>query len=325
MAQSSIHEILLKRFGRNPIEGDSGDDNKLEEFKFERVLRIDSKRKQVCLECSYQQRAAVLILEKNPFDEQLLSKIGDNFNQVIKRCTNLFRNDIYGSYLVNLILDDGEHDALLNKIFMTIIHPASPKDIEKYIDHPHRMIAETADMYERITKPYIEQQVSTPGHLQWLYNVLDGKAETDRIIHSDNDFILANDMKWNATNDQLTDMEKQSTYLNALIRRRDLRSLRDLNADHLPLLQSIYERGRQVISQRYGIPVDQLRVFIHYQPSFYHVHVHFTHILNEQRGFQCERAHLITTVMENIGLMRDYYQKVTLHYPLSDASMLKFD
>ena len=244
---------------------------------------------------------------------------------MVKRGTNLFRNDIYGSYLIDVIFDQLDDNLLLNKIFMSIIHPASPKDIEKYIDHPRRMIAETSDLYERITKPYIDEQVSTPGHLQWLYNVLDGTAETDRIIHSDQDFILAKDMKWNCKQDELSEIEKQGIYLNALVRRRDLHSLRDLNANHLPLLEAIYERGRQAISKRYSIPIDQLRVFIHYQPSFYHVHVHFTHIMNEHHGFQCERSHLLATVIQNIHLMNDYYQKVTLHFPLSDASKLKFD
>ncbi|OTF83648.1 scavenger mRNA-decapping enzyme DcpS-like protein [Euroglyphus maynei] len=302
----SVHEVLLKRFGPNqPNQG-----SVLADFKFERVLRIDSKRK----------------LVRTQDNNMMIIKIQIQHSRVLKRGTNLFRNDIYGTYLVNLMLDDSEHDALLNKIFMTVIHPASPNDIDKFIDHPHRMIAETADLYDRITKPYIEQQVSKPGHLQWLYNVLEGKAETDRVIHSDQDFVLANDMKWNCENDNhLSELEKQSIYLNALVRRRDLRSLRDLNGQHLPLLEAIYERGRQAISKRYAIPVDQLRVFIHYQPSFYHVHVHFTHLLNEQRGFQCERAHLLSTVIQNIRLMNDYYQRVTLHFPLSDASMLKFN
>lgn len=74
----SVHEVLLKRFGPNqPNQG-----SVLADFKFERVLRIDSKRKLVCLQCMYNEQPAVLILEKNPFDEQLLSNIGDNFRYV---------------------------------------------------------------------------------------------------------------------------------------------------------------------------------------------------------------------------------------------------
>jgi len=67
----------------------------------------------------------------------------------------------------------------------------------------------------------------------------------------------------------------------------------------------------------------ELRVFIHYQPSFYHLHVHFTHIKAEHGGFQAERAHMLSTVIENIRLVPDYYSRVTLEFPLSAASELK--
>lgn len=83
MAQS-VKDLLLKRFSFDSFDND--DDNEkcsLDlNLKFERVLRIDSKRKQVCLQCIYDQQPAILILEKNPFDEQLLAKIGNNFRYV---------------------------------------------------------------------------------------------------------------------------------------------------------------------------------------------------------------------------------------------------
>lgn len=70
-----------------------------------------------------------------------------------------------------------DDDLFLNKIFLTVIHPASPKDIEKYLDHSISLIRETPEHYEKITKPFILEQVSIPGHLQWVYNILEGKAE----------------------------------------------------------------------------------------------------------------------------------------------------
>ena len=29
--------------------------------------------------------------------------------------------------------------------------------------------------------------------------------------------------------------------------------------------------------ERFGVVEEQLRVFVHYQPSYYHFHVHFVH------------------------------------------------
>lgn len=133
-------------------------------------------------------------------------------------------------------------------------------------------------------------------------------------------------MKWKCDqpDDQLTEMDRINVYLNAIVVRRDIHSLRDITDEHLPLLEYIYNDGRQIISEKYSIPIKELRVFIHYQPSFYHFHVHFNHIKNSKPGFQCERAHPLSNVIENIRLMPNYYQKVTLEFPLSDISPLKF-
>src|SRR5699024_5068010 len=141
--------------------------------------------------------------------------------------------------------------------------------------------------------------------------------QTDRIIYEENldtdqGFILVKDMKWKVDKEELSELEKSEIYINAFVVRRDLHSLRDLTAEHLPLLEGIFTRGRKAIADKFSVEEQELRVFIHYQPSFYHLHVHFTHIKAENGGFQAERAHMLATVIENIRLVSDYYQKVAI-------------
>ena len=105
---------------------------------------------------------------------------------------------------------------------------------------------------------------------------------------------------------------------------RSVRSLRDLGQDHLPLLRNIQEKGTQEIEKKFGVPRNSLRVFVHYHPSYYHFHVHFTHIGNVHHsniifyflsahaetcdgiagiggaGELAGRAHLIEDIIENI-------------------------
>uniref|UniRef100_W5M411 Decapping enzyme, scavenger n=1 Tax=Lepisosteus oculatus TaxID=7918 RepID=W5M411_LEPOC len=75
----------------------------------------------------------------------------------------------------------------------------------------------------------------------WVYNILEKKAEADRIVYEDPDpdvgFVLLPDFKWDQK--QLDDL-----YLIAIVHRRDIRSLRDLTAAHLPLLLNIQQRGQ---------------------------------------------------------------------------------
>ena len=49
----------------------------------------------------------------------------------------------------------------------------------------------------------------------------------------------------------------------------------------------------------YGVGPEQLRVFIHYHPQFYHLHVHFTRA-HVNPGCEAERAHLLTDVIQVI-------------------------
>lgn len=161
-----------------------------------------------------------------------------------------------------------------------------------------------------------------------LNNNLFTAPQVDRIIYEENlnndqGFLLVKDMKWKIDKEQLSDLEKSEIYINAFVFRRDLHSLRDLTGKHLPLLEGIFTRGRKAIADKFSMDEKELRVFIHYQPSFYHLHVHFTHIKAEHGGFQTERAHMLASVIENIRLVDDYYQRVAIEFPLSTASELK--
>ena len=87
----------------------------------------------------------------------------------------------------------------------------------------------------------IEIQYIETFFLQWVYNILEKKKEADRIIYenadAENGFILLPDMKWNQ--EQLDDL-----YLVAIIHRRGVKSVRDLDQSHLPLLKNILQEGQ---------------------------------------------------------------------------------
>uniref|UniRef100_A0A0P4WE53 m7GpppX diphosphatase n=1 Tax=Scylla olivacea TaxID=85551 RepID=A0A0P4WE53_SCYOL len=155
--------------------------------------------------------------------------------------------------------------------------------------------------------------------LQWIYNILDHKKEVDRIVFEDPDpdtgFILLPDLKW--TGEQMEDL-----YLQAIVRRRDITCLRELDASHLPLLKNLLEKGSAAIKEKYGIPAHKLRVYLHYQPSFYHLHVHFSALSFEAPGTWAGKAHLLSSVISNIETCSDHYQKVTLPYTLKDNAPL---
>ncbi|CAL1287878.1 unnamed protein product [Larinioides sclopetarius] len=155
--------------------------------------------------------------------------------------------------------------------------------------------------------------------IQWVHNILEHKSEAERIVFEDPDpqlgFVLLPDLKWDES-------EKSSVYLIAICHTKDVKSLRDLNASHLPLLKNIRKKALDAILKKYNIPSEKLRVFLHYQPSYYHLHVHFTSINKQVLGCQFEKARLLDTVISNIELLATYYQDVTLTYTLKSNDPL---
>lgn len=190
----------------------------------------------------------------------------------------------------------------------TVVYPATERHIHKYMEQDLFIIRETPESYEKITLPYLEKEQFS---VDWVYNVLEHKTEQERIIIEDRDslkgFMLLPDLKWDG-------ISKETLYCTAIVMDRTIKSIRDLRESHLPLLENIREKSLQAIEEKYAIPSSQIRAYFHYQPSYYHLHVHFNYLKYDAPGIFCDKAHLIDTVIDNILLCPNYYQKATLNF-----------
>ena len=80
---------------------------------------------------------------------------------------------------------------------------------------------------------------------------------------------------------------------------------------------------QEAIEQKYGIPSDQLRVYLHYQPSYYHLHVHFTQLSYAAPKTSIGDAHLLHDIIDNIERIdAHYYQKCRLSFTVKESSPL---
>uniref|UniRef100_A0A3P8WLP7 m7GpppX diphosphatase n=1 Tax=Cynoglossus semilaevis TaxID=244447 RepID=A0A3P8WLP7_CYNSE len=279
--------------------------NALSGFKTSNVLSVNAREKRIVLHGKVADEDAVVILEKTPFTE-------DTMDQVFKGSTLKLdmKNYIYSTYQ----LQASPH---YNEIKTTLVCPATEKHISKYKHQESFFVEETKKDYETITLPFIEDQ--TTFSLEWVYNILQKKAEVERIVYEDPDpdtgFILLPDFKWNQK--QVDDL-----YLIAIVHRMNIRSLRDLTAEHLPLLVNILQKGQMTILERYSLPSSKLRVYLHYQPSYYHLHVHFTKLGYDAPGCGVERAHLLSDVIQNLQSDPQYYKNRTMYFPLREEDKL---
>ncbi|KAJ8705984.1 hypothetical protein PYW07_010761 [Mythimna separata] len=289
-------------------ENDNGvNDNQLElkDFELEKILNNNTVRKTVCVQGKFKDKSgvALIVLEKNAFTEEVLDNEG--YFSVDTELKTFFQNDIYGNY-------ECFPRPSLNGVKTSIIYPATEKHIAKFSQQESHIVLETPQLYEKLTLPHITKEQF---NLQWVYNILEGKSEQDRIVYDNkcerDGFVLLPDLKW----DGLT---KETLYLLAIVRRRGIKSLRDLDESTLPLLKRIRDEGKKKIYEKYKVPASQLRVYLHYQPSFYHLHVHFTYLRHEAPGIYAEKSHLLDTVIDNIEMIGDYYQRATLPFTIRE-------
>jgi m7GpppX diphosphatase len=205
-----------------------------------------------------------------------------------------------------------------------LIFPASERQLSRAMPSPGlSLIHETPELYRSVTKPFIDETVAS-GSLEWLKNVVQVKKEKERLLWNAEGWILNIDTKWRTHPDALTVPRSEfykhesivDLYCLGIIKQDGVTSLRDLTGDHLPVLREMLEQGPKVIEGVYGVPKDQLRIFVHYQPQFYHFHVHFTRLENDI-GAQVEKAHLLSDVIQDLEDDPECFQKKTLVYKLS--------
>ncbi|KAJ2887050.1 hypothetical protein H4R27_000242 [Coemansia aciculifera] len=258
--------------------------------------------------------AAIVVLERMAFSPLAIAKAGCTLPTLLDSVMLATgeRNDVYA-----WATGDASIAALKPDLRIALTYPATQKHIDKHRHQLRKWVSETPELYARITKSFIDSQPTS--RIQWVYNILSKKVESEHIVFEDPDpdsgFIIVPDLKWDATN---TD----NMYLVAIVHRRDLRSLRDLTRNHLSLLNNIRSKAA-VAAQKYGVSSDQLRLYIHYQPSYYHLHVHITNVLLEGKGMLAGRAHLLDSVIDNISnIASDYYQRATIPYVLGSSDEL---
>ena len=268
----------------------------------------DTDKKLVVVEASVRDSPdpAVLVLEKLSWtDEDVAGALGEKTG-----ARQEFSNDIYGQYGLSVRPE-------LNRVKANIIHPATQKHIEKYLASPTHLVLETPQLYRAVTLPHIKSEQFS---LQWVYNVLDHKKEVERIIFEDPDpetgFILAPDFKWSG-------QSSSDLYCLAIVHQRgSLRSLRDLRASHLPLLRNLREKAVSAVCSKFGLEPSGLRCYFHYQPSYYHLHLHLTSMAFTPPGSGCDGSHLLNTVIDNIERQSNYYQAASLSFKVREKDRL---
>ncbi|KAJ7043548.1 scavenger mRNA decapping enzyme [Mycena alexandri] len=272
--------------------------------------------------------------ERNDTEDIALSSLqGFVFERILLEEPEKCRLTVLGTFPASFVEESNEKstDALPAIVrlertaipYMWLAGWLSPSSIEQqpqgdvkvniYSEQSCVLVRETPEIYRRIVEPYISGLpaertrwrvfrsaccVGCKPNIQlrqgnrnfgWPQRAIEA-------LVSSSEFIILPDMKWDLHT-------VGSLYLIAIVRDNSIRSIRDLRVRHIALLKSIQHEAIAVASDKWGIPKGGLRMYIHYQPSYYHFHVHIVNANYEAGlGMRVGQAHLLDDVIALLEL-----------------------
>ncbi|KAL8338936.1 hypothetical protein RB598_007307 [Gaeumannomyces tritici] len=300
-------------------------------FKFERQLNQDQAGRRTTLLGSIDGQPAVLVVERAPFPtspDYLASITG-----TLATLKNLGSNDIYRWFMASSGASAGEATSKNDQdqhadLKINLIWPCTEQHVKKYGKQGVWFVTETPEIYRDKVQPFMRAK-REEGRLNWVYNIIEGRKEVEDVIYrtplgeaGDEGFLLLPDLNW----DRKT---TEALHLLAIVERRDIWSLRDLRRRHLPWLQHMRARLLEATTGAYPgrIEADQLKLYVHYQPTYYHFHIHIVHVQLEAGATQATGKAVglesIMAQLESMGGGEDAgMDSVPLSYTLGEASEL---
>jgi m7GpppX diphosphatase len=293
-------------------------------FKFEKLLNQDQGGRRIILQGTISGQPALLLAERGAFDTKpaYLSAFG----RLMVHVNNLGENDIYRWYLANSLADNSADQPTPPDLKINLIYPSTDKHIKKYSFQQSRYVIETAETYAKHVRTYMSR-CREEGRLAWVFNILDGKSEQENVLYRskesrpEDDYILLPDLNW----DRKT---VGGLHLLALVVRRDIWSVRDLKKRDVVWLQRLRQTLALTVSKLYpGVEQDMLKFYIHYQPTYYHFHVHIVHVnldptATQAVGKALSLDHIISQLANMSGDEGAGMHNVDLSYTIGEASEL---
>ncbi len=223
----------------------------------------------------------------------------------LRTLKNLGANDIYAWYLADSgVVEETNNDSFAD-LKINLIYPCTEKHIKKYSKQGVRLVTETPAIYTDHVRPYMQKQ-REEGRLNWVYNIIEGKKEVEDVISRtpfgedpEGGLPAGSDLNW----DRKT---LDALHLLAIVERRDIWSLRDLKKKHIPWLRHMSSKVIDATIKAYpSIEADQLKLYVHYQPTYYHFHIHIVHVALEAGATQATgKAVGLESIIEQLEAMQ---------------------
>lgn len=110
----------------------------------------------------------------------------------LENVKNIGHNDIYAWFLASTTSSSSWADVKLN-----LIHPCTEAHVKKYSQQGYRVVTETSELYREKVRGWIARK-REGGRLDWVWNILEGRAEQEDVLLRVHDpkegFLMAPDL-----------------------------------------------------------------------------------------------------------------------------------
>jgi len=208
----------------------------------------------------------------------------DDIHKNIKLCEMLLKNDVFEKYKCKIDLE--------GEIIIC-------KDKSKSKNFINKIKKESYEEYLNIISNYnIEKD-------KWIYNIIDKISEEDKIIYESESIIIIPSYTWDNIN-------IENFHLLTIPKNKKLRTIRDLIKDDIFLLKEMKDKTEEIINNKYNYNDNEIKMYFHYSPSTYHLHMHSCHVNNKEVNSSVEYSHDIDNIIFNIEMNSEYYKLINL-------------
>lgn len=324
-------------------------------FALTQILSHDRSGLRLVLLGTIHDQPGILILERAAFPSSPAQVRRLTSPSALPSITTLNSNDIYAWCMADSVGPDpaspsrdaeaaDDEAAPAPNVKISLIHPCTPKHVAKYTPQRQHTVTETPAIFRTQIRPLMLRD-RAQGRLNWVYNILDGRAEQKDVLYRSHPAVVpptSDSASTNTTSPTLATAPSSSAFpgataatpapapmisptpppdahgflllpdlnwdrktlsslhLLALPLRRDLLSLRDLRREHVPFLKRMRDEIVEQVGKLYPggeaggdeegegkgggggrLRGSDLKMYFHYQPTYYHLHVHAVHVMHD--------------------------------------------
>jgi len=206
-------------------------------------------------------------------------------SKVMIPTTQLTLNDRYSSYSI-------EGTPEVKGIMYKTEHP----DLRTLTNKNMRIVTESYSTHLAKLKNLRES------NYKWIYNIIDNNAEPERIIHQTSEYVLMKDYVWDESMNNIEEL-----HILAIVRDKRLMSIREITQADIEMLLRIKGESILKIQEKFNISEEKLKIFFHYVPSTYLLHIHFVHVEKCNYKTSIEKCISFDSAIKNISMDPDYY------------------